>query len=108
MSPAPTTSSRSPAVIVASPLLHDEELVVVVAMERRPAAGRRIDEDHRDPRSAVFVALEPALLKKLINTADFVCIRYLEAGVAAARAIGRVTSATSEDACRAARQLRQR
>jgi len=50
----------------------------------------------------------PALLKKLINTADFVGIRYLEAGVAAARAIGRVTSATPADACRAARQRRQR
>ena len=31
-----------------------------------------------------------ALLEKIINTADFVGIRYLDAGVAAARAIGRV------------------
>src|SRR5829696_6990126 len=31
-----------------------------------------------------------ATLEKIINTADFVGIRYLDAGVAAARAIGRV------------------
>jgi len=32
----------------------------------------------------------PELLERIINTADFVGIRYLDAGVAAARAIGRV------------------
>src|SRR5215211_6149650 len=31
-----------------------------------------------------------AMIEKVINTADFVGIRYLDAGVAAARAIGRV------------------
>ena len=30
------------------------------------------------------------LLEKIINTADFVGVRYLDAGVAAARAVGRV------------------
>ena len=43
-------------------------------------------------------AAEPAkLLEKIINTANFVGIRYLDAGVAAARAVGRINIRDASD-----------
>jgi len=40
-------------------LLDDEDLGVVVAMQVRPAAGRRVEEEERDPHAAaVLVSLE--------------------------------------------------
>jgi endonuclease G len=43
-----------------------------------------------DRLSRYYGAAPAKLLEKIINTADFVGVRYLEAGVAAARAVGRV------------------
>jgi endonuclease G len=61
----------------------------------RPAAGAApevlVEEALDRAAGMVDEEREPAkLLEKIINTADFVGIRYLDAGVAAARAIGRI------------------
>jgi endonuclease G len=55
--------------------------------ERIAKRVERLRSYRGDPTPAAAGA---ALLEKIINSADFVGIRYLDAGVAAARAVGRV------------------
>lgn len=77
--PAPTTAAGVPT---AAP-----ENVLAAARERSvaPLAPKAVREAVQSVGDSPGVVLE-----RIINTADFVDIRFLEAGVAAARAVGRV------------------
>ncbi|WP_223173671.1 DNA/RNA non-specific endonuclease [Georgenia yuyongxinii] len=65
-----------------SPADVQPEVLVAAAVERA--------RDMVEPDEAHAVETSTLLLEKIINTADFVGVRYLDAGVIAAHAIGRV------------------
>jgi endonuclease G, mitochondrial len=56
----------------------------VVAANPADRVAKRVDRLGGDPAQAELI------LEKVINTSDFVGVRYLDAGVAAARAVGRI------------------
>ena len=63
----------------------------IAAADTPERVAKRIDRLTRYYDGGLTGDAEPArLLEKIINTADFVGARYLDAGVAAARAVGRV------------------
>ena len=67
-----------------TPVPADTERLTLSALRRASHLGLAPEPEAADPARAGVV------LEKIINTEDFVDIRYLEAGVAAARAVGRV------------------
>jgi len=80
-----------------SPERHEHEVTLAVpggiaAADTPERVAKRIDRLAAFYDGALLAeAHEPVrLLEKIINTADFVGARYLDAGVAAARAVGRV------------------
>ncbi len=62
----------------------------IAAADTPERIAKRLDRLSRYCGADAPAAEGAALLEKIINTDDFVGIRYLDAGVAAARAIGRV------------------
>ena len=78
----------------------------IAAADTPERIAKRVDRLARyygDPRgSGPTASGRSKLLEKIINTADFVGVRYLDAGVAAARAVGRVQHPRRQRAgCRA-------
>ncbi|HEX2085712.1 MAG TPA: DNA/RNA non-specific endonuclease [Solirubrobacteraceae bacterium] len=67
-----------------------EKAVAAVAEEGLAAANSPEHIERRLARVSQYRDDEERVLEKVINTADFLDIRYLEAGAAASRAVGRV------------------